>query len=161
MADTVTDEGFLLALLNSTPVVDGAPADAPAAPARARAWLAAAGGLGTEAELRHVLRVRQALQAVVRDQQRRRAGPGTGRRDLRPGDPRRPGRLDPQRRPRPRAGRPRHPGLGRAGQAESGTAAPVRERGVPPVPYRPQQGQRRPVVLDGRMRQPAEGPPAL
>jgi predicted RNA-binding Zn ribbon-like protein len=69
MADTVTDEGFLLALLNSTPVIDGVPADDLADPARARAWLAAAGGLGTEAELRHVLRVRQALQAVVRGQQ--------------------------------------------------------------------------------------------
>ncbi len=27
MADTVPDEGFLLALLNSTPVIDGVPAD--------------------------------------------------------------------------------------------------------------------------------------
>ena len=61
MADTVTDEGFLLALLNSTPVIDGVPADDLADPARARAWL-------VEAELRHVLRVRQALQAVVRGQ---------------------------------------------------------------------------------------------
>jgi predicted RNA-binding Zn ribbon-like protein len=69
MADTVTDEGFLLALLNSTPVIDGVPADDLADPARARAWLVAAGGLGTEAELRRVLRVRQALQAVVRGQQ--------------------------------------------------------------------------------------------
>jgi predicted RNA-binding Zn ribbon-like protein len=69
MADTVTDEGFLLALLNSTPVIDGVPADDLADPARARAWLAAVGGLGTDAELRHVLRVRQALQAVVRGQQ--------------------------------------------------------------------------------------------
>src|SRR2546421_709583 len=69
MADTVTDEGFLLALLNSTPVIDGVPADDLADPARARAWLVAAGGLGTEAELRHVLRVRQALQAVLRRQQ--------------------------------------------------------------------------------------------
>jgi predicted RNA-binding Zn ribbon-like protein len=69
MADTVTDEGFLLALLNSTPVIDGVPADDLDDPVRARAWLAAAGGLGTEAELRHVLRVRQALQAVVRGQQ--------------------------------------------------------------------------------------------
>src|SRR6266704_6402290 len=69
MADTVTDEGFLLALLNSTPVIDGVPADDLADPVRARAWLAAAGGLGTEAELRHVLRVRQVLQAVVRGQQ--------------------------------------------------------------------------------------------
>ena len=69
MADTVTDEGFLLALLNSTPVIDGVPADDLADPVRARAWLVAAGGLGTGAELRHVLPVRQALQAVVRGQQ--------------------------------------------------------------------------------------------
>ncbi len=69
MAGAVSDENFLLALLNSTPVVDGVPADDFADTARARAWLAAAGGLGTEAELRHVLRVRQALQAVVRGQQ--------------------------------------------------------------------------------------------
>jgi len=69
MADIVPDEGFLLAVLNSTPVVDGAPTDEFADTARARAWLAAAGGAGTEAELRHVLRVRQALQAVVRGQQ--------------------------------------------------------------------------------------------
>jgi hypothetical protein len=69
MTDTATDEGFLLALLNSTPVIDGVPADGLADPVRARAWLAAAGGLGTEAELRHVLEVRQALQAVVRGQQ--------------------------------------------------------------------------------------------
>src|SRR2546423_13489679 len=69
LTDTGTDEGFLLALLNSTPVIDGVPADDLADPARARAWLAAVGGLGTEAELRHVLRVRQALQAVVRSEQ--------------------------------------------------------------------------------------------
>ena len=69
MTDTATDEGFLLALLNSTPVIDGVPADDLADPVRARAWLASAGGLGTEAELRHVLRVRQALQAIVRGQQ--------------------------------------------------------------------------------------------
>jgi predicted RNA-binding Zn ribbon-like protein len=69
MADTATDEGFLLALLNSTPVIDGVPADGLADPVRARAWLVAAGGLGSEAELRHVRRVRQALQAVVRGQQ--------------------------------------------------------------------------------------------
>ena len=68
LADTGADEGFLLALLNSTPVIDGVPADDLADPVRGRAWLAAAGGRGTEAELRHVLRVRQALQAVVRGQ---------------------------------------------------------------------------------------------
>src|SRR5437773_2195535 len=69
LADTGTDEGFLLALLNSTPVIGGVPADDLADPARARAWLAAAGGAGSEAELRHVLRVRQMLQAIVRGQQ--------------------------------------------------------------------------------------------
>ena len=70
LADTGADEGFLLALLNSTPVIDGVAADDLADPVRARAWLAAAGGgRGTEAELRHVLRARQALQAVVRGQQ--------------------------------------------------------------------------------------------
>jgi predicted RNA-binding Zn ribbon-like protein len=35
----------------------------------ARAWLASVGGLGTEAELRHVLGVRRVLQAVVRGDQ--------------------------------------------------------------------------------------------
>jgi predicted RNA-binding Zn ribbon-like protein len=69
MADTATDEDFLLALLNSTPVIDGVPADDLADPARALAWLTAADGLGSEAELRHVLRVRQVLQAVVRGQE--------------------------------------------------------------------------------------------
>jgi predicted RNA-binding Zn ribbon-like protein len=69
MTDTATDEGFLLALLNSTPVIDGAPADDLADPARAGAGLAAAGGLGSDEEMRHVLRVRQALQAVVRGRQ--------------------------------------------------------------------------------------------
>src|SRR6476620_436380 len=69
LADTGTDESFLLALLNSTPVIDGVPVDDLADPVRARAWLAAAGGRGTEAELRYVLQVRRALQAVVRGQQ--------------------------------------------------------------------------------------------
>ena len=64
MADT--DEGFLLAVLNSTPVINGVPTDNLADPVRARAWLAASGGLGTEAELQHVLEVRRALQSVVR-----------------------------------------------------------------------------------------------
>lgn len=69
MADTVPDEGFLLALLNSTPVVDGVPTDDLADAARARHWLASAGGLGTEAELREVRQVRWALQSVVRGEQ--------------------------------------------------------------------------------------------
>jgi predicted RNA-binding Zn ribbon-like protein len=69
MEGIASDEGFLLALLNSTPVVDGVPTDRLADSAQARAWLASTGGLGTETELRHVLEVRQALQAVVRGQQ--------------------------------------------------------------------------------------------
>jgi predicted RNA-binding Zn ribbon-like protein len=69
MADAVSDENFLLAVLNSTPVIDGVPTDDFADTAQARAWLASVGGLGTEAELQHVLRVRQALQAVVRGEQ--------------------------------------------------------------------------------------------
>jgi len=69
IADTVPDEGFLLAVLNSTPVVDGVPADDLADPVRARAWLASVGGVGTDAELRQVRQVRQVLQAVVRGQQ--------------------------------------------------------------------------------------------
>jgi predicted RNA-binding Zn ribbon-like protein len=69
MADALSDEVFLLAVLNSTPVIDGVPTDDFADTARTRAWLASAGGLGTEAEVQHVLGVRQALQAVVRGEQ--------------------------------------------------------------------------------------------
>jgi predicted RNA-binding Zn ribbon-like protein len=65
----VSDEEFLLALLNSTPVIDGAPTDELADAARARTWLAGFGGLGTEAERRNVVDIRQVLQAVVRGQQ--------------------------------------------------------------------------------------------
>jgi predicted RNA-binding Zn ribbon-like protein len=66
MTGAIAGEDFLLAVLNSTPLVDGVPADDLADPARARAWLAGAGGLGTETELLHVLEARQALQDVVR-----------------------------------------------------------------------------------------------
>jgi predicted RNA-binding Zn ribbon-like protein len=69
MAETVPDEGLLLDLLNSTPVIDGVPADNLADPVRAREWLASVGGLGTEAELQQVLKVRQVLQAVVRGEE--------------------------------------------------------------------------------------------
>jgi predicted RNA-binding Zn ribbon-like protein len=67
--NTVPDEDLLLAVLNSTPIVDGVPTDDLADPARARVWLASVGGLGTEAELQQVRQVRQALQAVVRGTQ--------------------------------------------------------------------------------------------
>ena len=75
MADAISDEsflldeGFLLAVLNSTPVVDGVHTDKFADAAQARSWLATVGGLGTEAELQHVLGVRQALQSVVRGEE--------------------------------------------------------------------------------------------
>jgi predicted RNA-binding Zn ribbon-like protein len=60
------DEGFLLALLNSTPVVNGAPSDELEDPVAARAWLASMGGQGTNTELGYVVQARTALQAVVR-----------------------------------------------------------------------------------------------
>ena len=65
-AEPAADEDFLLALLNSTPVIDGVPADDLADPARARAWLTGAGGTGSDAERELVRDVRAALQAVVR-----------------------------------------------------------------------------------------------
>jgi predicted RNA-binding Zn ribbon-like protein len=67
MAGQVRDEeAFLLAILNSTPAVDGVPTDEWADHTRARAWLASAGGSGSAAELQHMNSVRQLLQAVVR-----------------------------------------------------------------------------------------------
>jgi predicted RNA-binding Zn ribbon-like protein len=65
----MADEDLLLALLNSTPVIGGRPADDLADPARARAWLSGHGGTGTDAELRQVRAVRAALQAVIRGEQ--------------------------------------------------------------------------------------------
>ncbi len=69
LPDAMPDEDFLLALLNSTPVIDGVPLDTLADAARARAWLTSVGGQGTDAELARVREVRQALQAVVRGEQ--------------------------------------------------------------------------------------------
>ena len=69
MTDTLSDEMLLLGVLNSTPVIGGVPTDDFADTDRARAWLASAGGLGTETELRHVLAARTLLQAVVRGHQ--------------------------------------------------------------------------------------------
>lgn len=69
MPSVAADEDLLLALLNSTPVVDGVPADELGDAGRARSWLVKAGGQGADAELEHVLAVRAALQAVVRGEQ--------------------------------------------------------------------------------------------
>jgi hypothetical protein len=60
------DDDFLLAVLNSTPVVDGAPTDDLANIDSARAWLIEAGGLGSEDELAQLRRARSALQGIVR-----------------------------------------------------------------------------------------------
>jgi predicted RNA-binding Zn ribbon-like protein len=62
----LTSADFLLALLNTTPVLDGTPTDELADPARGRSWLAGQGGDGTEAERQQVRAARDALQAVVR-----------------------------------------------------------------------------------------------
>ena len=60
------DEGLLLNILNSAPVVEGVPTDSlqgVAGQDLARSW----GGTGSADELARLRRVRQALQAVVRE----------------------------------------------------------------------------------------------
>jgi hypothetical protein len=60
------DDAFLLAVLNSTPVVDGATKDDLAGLESARMWMVDAGGLGTAAELTHLHRARAVLQGIAR-----------------------------------------------------------------------------------------------
>ena len=60
-----SEETFLLELLNSTPIVDGAPRDL-LGPEQAASWLSRRGGSGSPAEQRAVRAARDALQAVVR-----------------------------------------------------------------------------------------------
>jgi CGNR zinc finger len=60
------EDEFLLAVLNSTPVVEAAPTDDLADIGSARAWLIEAGGLGTKGELAQLRRARSALQRIVR-----------------------------------------------------------------------------------------------
>lgn len=62
------DEDLLLDLLNTTPVVDGAPTDQLADVEAGRSWLAAHGRPATRGEWRTVLDARAALQDVVRGQ---------------------------------------------------------------------------------------------
>ena len=162
MADPVADADFLLALLNSAPVMNGVPTDDLAEPGRARAWLASLGGAGTEAELRQVRKVRAGLQAVVR---------GTE-----PPDVLAPVLHGAAYVPALDGGQiswrlkvvPERDLAVRAvlawdmlAKTSPGPASPVRQRRTPPVPHRPQQGGHRTVVLDGRVRQPDEGPPPL
>ncbi|MCP2170498.1 CGNR zinc finger domain-containing protein [Goodfellowiella coeruleoviolacea] len=61
-----TPEGILLPLLNSRPVDNGRQHDALADPDEGRRWLRDHGGQGTEAELAHLRRARDLLDAVVR-----------------------------------------------------------------------------------------------
>ena len=60
------DEAFLLDLLNSTPVVDGAVRDDLADPRAARAWMRERGIVATDDELSALLDARSILQQVVR-----------------------------------------------------------------------------------------------
>jgi len=64
--DVDLGETLLLGLLNSTPVVDGVATDELSDMTSARAWLLDAGGVGSQRELQHLLRVRGALQGIVR-----------------------------------------------------------------------------------------------
>lgn len=66
MSDQTADEEFLLAVLNSTPVVDDIQTDEFADAAQTRSWLATQGGTGSAAEFRELLRARELLQATVR-----------------------------------------------------------------------------------------------
>jgi predicted RNA-binding Zn ribbon-like protein len=61
-----TDEALLLDLLNTTPVVDGAPRDDLADGEAGRGWLIAHGQPASEDEWRALLDVRTALQDIVR-----------------------------------------------------------------------------------------------
>ncbi|MFD7286483.1 CGNR zinc finger domain-containing protein [Streptomyces sp. NPDC059863] len=61
-----TQEDTLLALLNTTPVVEGATRDALGTPSAGRAWARRHGGSGSSEELGCLIAVRDALQEVVR-----------------------------------------------------------------------------------------------
>lgn len=65
MNEGVTDETFLLDLLNSTPVVDGLPQDLLAGEFTGE-WLRRRGGSGSSAEREQTIRARDVLQNVVR-----------------------------------------------------------------------------------------------
>ncbi|MFE5601752.1 CGNR zinc finger domain-containing protein [Streptomyces coelicoflavus] len=59
-------EDVLLALLNTTPVVEGSVSDALGTPDRGRAWARGHGGSGSEEEVALLVAVRDALQEIVR-----------------------------------------------------------------------------------------------
>jgi predicted RNA-binding Zn ribbon-like protein len=60
------EKDFLLALLNSRPLIEGIEQDALADEAEGRQWLRDKGGIGTLGELRAALVARDLLSAVVR-----------------------------------------------------------------------------------------------
>jgi predicted RNA-binding Zn ribbon-like protein len=60
------DERLMLALLNSTPIVDGEQRDELAVPEDAQVWLASHGQPDTTDEVKALLRLRPVLQNVVR-----------------------------------------------------------------------------------------------
>lgn len=62
----VVDEQVLLALLNSTPVVDGVPRDLLDTDVAAAGWARELGGTGTVAEAKQLRHTRARLQDVVR-----------------------------------------------------------------------------------------------
>jgi predicted RNA-binding Zn ribbon-like protein len=66
MPDPMSDEDFLLAVLNSTPIIDGTERDQFADRPGTEAWLAANGGTGSDGELNALLEVRALLQAIMR-----------------------------------------------------------------------------------------------
>jgi predicted RNA-binding Zn ribbon-like protein len=69
----LSDEAFLLDLLNSTPIVDGVQQDALERAGEGRAWLRERGGTGTTAEWQTVRDARDELQKVVRGQRKPRS----------------------------------------------------------------------------------------
>jgi predicted RNA-binding Zn ribbon-like protein len=69
IAETDHDEAFLLELLNSTPIVDGAQQDRLTSVRDARSVLRRWGGSGSVAEWQTVRSARELLQGVVRGEQ--------------------------------------------------------------------------------------------
>lgn len=69
LMDTAADEGFLLELLNSTPIADGEQHDELGTARAGRSWLRAHGLSGSPEQWRAVRAARSALQAVVRGEQ--------------------------------------------------------------------------------------------
>jgi predicted RNA-binding Zn ribbon-like protein len=69
----LSDEVFVLDLLNSTPIVDGVQQDALESEREGRAWLREHGGTGSAAEWQTAREVRDELQKVVRGQRKPRS----------------------------------------------------------------------------------------